>query len=85
MVEGYQVLSGLSNLRPGELQKLLEQCSSVKVKRLFLYMSEKAGHQWFKYIDQSVLDLGKGDRSLVDKGVYSSTYRISVPRELFEL
>lgn len=85
MVEGYQVLSGLSNLRPGELQNLLEQCTSVKVKRLFLYMSEKAGHQWFKYIDQSVLDLGKGDRSLVNKGVYSSTYRITVPRELFEL
>ena len=85
MMEGYQVLSGLSNLRPGELQNLLEQCTSVKVKRLFLYMSEKAGHQWFTHIDQSVLDLGKGDRSLVDKGVYISTYRITVPRQLFEL
>ena len=85
LVEGYQVLSGLSNLRPRVLQELLEQCSSVKVKRLFLYMSEKAGHQWFKYINQSTVDLGKGDRSLVDKGVYSSAYRITVPKELFQL
>ena len=85
MLEGYQVLSGLANLRPSVIQELLEKCSSVRVKRLFLYMSEKAGHQWFKLINQSVLDLGKGDRSLVKKGIYNSAYRITIPRELFEL
>jgi len=85
MIEGYQVLSGLVNLRPIVIQELLEKCRSVRVKRLFLYMSEKAGHQWFKLINQSALNLGKGDRSLVKNGIYNSTYRITIPRELFEL
>jgi hypothetical protein len=85
LVECYQIMEGLTNLRPKLMQELLEACASVKVKRLFLYMAEKAGHQWLSYIDQSDISVGEGDRSIVKGGVYISTFRISVPKELTEL
>src|SRR5690606_19404881 len=38
LLECYELLEGLNNLRPQVVQQLLEKCSSVKVKRLFLYL-----------------------------------------------
>ncbi|KAA6326251.1 hypothetical protein EZS27_024615, partial [termite gut metagenome] len=35
--EAYELMEGLSTLRPVQVQILLGQCKSVKVKRLFLY------------------------------------------------
>lgn len=85
LVECYEVMEGLVNLRPKVVQQLMEACSSVKVKRLFLYMAEKAGHQWFRFVDQSNINLGSGDRSIVADGTYVAKYHISVPRELASL
>lgn len=44
----YYIMESLTTLRPKLLQTLLEACSSQKVKRLFVYMAEKAAHPWFK-------------------------------------
>lgn len=85
LVECYQVFEGLSNLRPKLLQELLEKCASIKVKRLFLYMAVKAKHQWLPFVDQTNIELGKGDRILVKGGVYISQHRISIPKELATL
>jgi len=82
LVECYHVLEGLSNVRPKLMQELLEKCSSVKVKRLFLFMASKAQHQWLAFLDLKKIDLGKGDRSIVKGGVYNAKFRISVPKEL---
>ena len=82
IIEAYELLEGLNNLMPGRLQTLLEQCSSIKVKRLFLYLAEKINHNWFSYINVKNIDLGKGNRSLVNKGVYNAKYAITVPKEL---
>jgi hypothetical protein len=38
----------ICTVKPQFVQSLLEQCRSVKVKRLFLYLAEKAGHDWVK-------------------------------------
>ena len=84
IVECYQILEGLANLRPKVLQELLENCNSIKVKRLFLFMASKANHQWLGFVDQSRIDLGTGDRVIVKEGVYISKYKISVPKELTE-
>ena len=83
ILDCYQIFEGLVNLRPKLLQELLENCNSIKVKRLFLYMASKAGHQWLDFIDQSGVDLGTGDRVIVKGGVYVSRYKISVPKELY--
>jgi hypothetical protein len=82
LIECYELMEGLNNLRPNSVQQLLEKCSSVKVKRLFLYMAEKAQHPWLDYLDLQKIDLGKGNRSLVENGVYVSKYKITVPKEL---
>lgn len=82
LFECYELMEGLNNLRPDKVQKLLEKCRSVKVKRLFLYLAEKAGHKWFSYLKASDIDLGGGKRSIVKNGVYVDKYRITVPKEL---
>jgi hypothetical protein len=64
------------------MQELLEQCTSVKVKRLFLYMANKAQHQWLTFVDQKKIDVGKGDRTIVKRGIYNSDFQISIPKEL---
>ena len=78
----YQVMEMLNGLRANLLQQLLEECKSIKVKRLFLYMAEKAGHSWFEVLDLSKIDLGKGKRSIVKNGVYDAKYQITIPRDL---
>jgi hypothetical protein len=81
-IEAREMMDGLNNLRPKQVQALLESCGSVKVKRLFLYLADISGHDWLKYIDQSAIDLGSGTRSLAGAGVYVPKYNIMVPKEL---
>jgi hypothetical protein len=78
----YHVMEMLSLLPPLEVQALLEDCKSIKVKRLFLYMAEKAGHDWLKMLDISNISLGTGKRAIVKNGAYNATYQITVPKEL---
>ena len=82
LVECYDLMEGLNNVRPDHVQTLLEQCQSVKVKRLFLYLAEKAEHSWLRTVDLSQIDLGKGKRSLVKGGVFIDKYQITVPEDL---
>lgn len=78
----YYVMEMLSILPPLKVQALLEKCKSVKVKRLFLYMAEKAGHDWFKALDLSKISLGNGKRMIVKNGVFNRKYQITVSKEL---
>jgi hypothetical protein len=82
IVECYHIMEGLVGLRPDVFQELLEKCTSVKVKRLFLYMAEKANHAWLQFIDTKNIDLGSGKRSLVKHGFYNIKYQITLPKEL---
>lgn len=82
IVAAHELLEGLNTLRPDQLQKLLECCTSIKVKRLFFYLAEHIGHEWFNYLVIEKIDLGKGKRSLVHDGVYDTKYQITVPRSL---
>jgi hypothetical protein len=84
LTECFELMEGLNNLPPKQVQALLENCQSVKVKRLFLYMAEKADHSWFKQLDPTRVDLGKGKRSIVKNGVLIAKYGITVPKELEE-
>ena len=85
LFESLQLMDGLLNLRPKTVQELLENCNSVKVKRLFLYLAEKANQQWLSFVDTSSIDLGSGNRRIAEKGVYNSKYKITIPKELAEL
>jgi len=78
------LMEGLVNLRPRSVQTLLEQCSSVKVKRLFLFFAERHGHAWFSQLDLKRIDLGAGKRALVPDGMLDSKYQITLPKFLFK-
>jgi hypothetical protein len=78
----YYIMEQLTTLRPNVLQLLLEQNSSIKVKRLFLYMAEKANHEWLGAIDVSKISLGSGKRAIVKNGVYIPKYQMVVSEDL---
>jgi len=80
----FYIMEQLTALRPEVVQSLLENTDNFKIKRLFLYMAEKAGHAWFGKLDRSKIQLGVGKRQLIDKGVYVAEYMITIPKELFE-
>ncbi len=82
LIECYQLMEGLNNLRPNLVQNLLESCTSIKVKRLFFYLAEKTNHSWVKHLNIEKIDLGSGKRSIVKNGVYDSKFKITVPAEL---
>lgn len=81
LTECYELMEGMNNLRPNKIQELLESCTSVKVKRLFLYLAEAHDHEWFKYLDLTKIDLGSGKRSIVKDGILSKKYQITVPKK----
>ena len=82
LVEAHELMECLNNLHPATVQELLEACTSIKVKRLFLYLADKAGHQWLGFLNMKRFGLGSGKRVIAPDGVYDSQYRITVPREL---
>jgi hypothetical protein len=84
LLESFQVIEGLTTIRPYLMQELLEKCSSKKVKRLFLFMAEKAQLPVMKHIKLEKIDLGTGDRSIAKNGVYDSTYGLVLPKELVD-
>lgn len=86
LIDLFYVMEQLTTLRPQFLQQLLEKQKSVKIKRLFLYMAEKAKHLWFEDLDLNNIDLGKGKRMLSSSagGAYDKKYEIVIPRELVE-
>ncbi|MEA5006254.1 MAG: type IV toxin-antitoxin system AbiEi family antitoxin domain-containing protein [Rikenellaceae bacterium] len=82
--EAFELMEGLATLRPGQVQELLENCKSIKAKRLFLFFAERAGHSWYKYIDQTKIGLGSGKRSISPNGVFVPKYNLVIPKDLAE-
>jgi hypothetical protein len=80
--ECFQVMGGLLNLRPTLMQELLQACNSIKVKRLFLFMADKANLPVMKHLDQTAIELGSGNRSIVRDGAYDSRYQLVLPKGL---
>lgn len=76
-----KLMEGLTNLRPHRMQKLLVDCRSVKVKRLFFFFADRHQHAWLKRLDKKAIDLGAGKRTLVPGGKFNSEYGITVPEE----
>ena len=74
-----QLMAGLSTLIPSLLQELLENCTSIKVKRLFLWLAENAGHPWFKHLNIELVNTGRGKRYFYRGGVFNKKYHITVP------
>lgn len=76
------MFQGLVNLRPRRVTELLEACTNIQVKRLFLVYADRHDHAWRKHIDDKAFNLGSGDRSLAKGGKLHPKYRITIPDEL---
>ena len=77
-----KLVESLSNLSPRRLEKLLRDCRSVKVKRLFFFFADRHEHAWLRHINRKAIDLGKGKRMLVRGGKLSAAHQITVPEDL---
>lgn len=80
----YYIMEQLTSLRADVVQRLLENIRNQRVKRVFLYMAEKAGHYWFDMLDINKIDLGTSKLQLVESGAYVKKYRMTIPKELKE-
>lgn len=81
-LEASLIMENLVSLRPSIIQLLLEQCSSIKVKRIFLFLAEMHNHPWFPYLKLNEIDLGSGKRVIEKDGTFDSKYQITIPRRL---
>lgn len=80
----FYIMEQLSTFRSEVLQLLLENTGNIKVKRLFLYMAQKAGHDWFNRLDKSRIELGTGKHKLTNNGAYIPEYMMTIPKELHD-
>lgn len=77
--EALEFMGSLTTLRINVVQVLLENCNSIKVKRLFMIMAREYNYPWFNKIKKSMINFGKGKRDLVKGGVLDSEYQITIP------
>ena len=72
LTDSFEILEryfeSLLSLRSALVQKLLENCSSIKVKRVFLYMLDKLEMPLKKHLNIHRIYLGKGKRVISKKG-----------------
>jgi hypothetical protein len=80
----FYIMEQLTTLRSEIVQDLLENTDNFKVKRLFLYMAEKASHYWFDLLDVDNVDIGTAKQQLTKNGAYISRFKITVPKELYD-
>ena len=73
------LVAGLRNLDWQLLQELLADCTSVKVKRLALWLINRHHPRLLDHIDPQGIDLGSGNRVLARNGFLDKKYRITLP------
>lgn len=70
-----------STLRSTVVQSHLENCTSIKIKRLFMYLSRESNHPWYKDLDKSKISLGSGKRVIEKLGKLDPEFLITVESE----
>jgi len=84
LLDIYYIMEGMTTLRPKLVQSLLESCASLKVKRLFLYMAEKANHPWYKALKTDRANYGTSRLMITPTGKYIKKYNMTISKELAE-
>ena len=76
-----QYAENLLNIRLSLTQKLLEKCTSIKTKRVFLYVASKMNLPVIKKLRIDKINLGRGDRTIALNGRFDKKFAITVPAE----
>ena len=74
-----ELFAGLTSLRPDVISSLLAACTSIKVKRLFLFLADWHDYPWFRKVAWRQLNLGSGKRVITKGGVLDNQFMITVP------
>ena len=77
-----QLMQGLTTLSPKTLQKTLEWCHNIKVKRLFFWFADRHNYVWWNKINREHIPLGSGNRMIAKGGKLDTNYKITVPEWL---
>ena len=77
-----ELFEGLSVLRPSLVQQLLEGCTSIKVKRLFLFLAKRQDYPWTRKLETSRITLGQGKRLVTRGGRLDQHFLITIPEDL---
>ncbi|MES2629061.1 MAG: type IV toxin-antitoxin system AbiEi family antitoxin domain-containing protein [Bacteroidota bacterium] len=75
----HQLLQGITTLSPRKLQRLLELCTSVKTKRLFLWFGKNYEYNWYQNLKLNTIHLGSGNRVIAKGGQLDNDFKITVP------
>lgn len=78
----YYIMEQLVTLRSDVVQRLLETTANFRIKRVFLYMAEKAGHYWYEELDSCRIETGTSKLQLEPNGIYNVKYKMTIPKEL---
>jgi len=76
-----EMVEGLTLARPALVQQLLEGCTSIKVKRLFLFLADYYQLRWLRRLHMENINLGKGKRQIVKGGQFNQEFQITVPKK----
>lgn len=82
--QAFKVFEHVSGIDPKKMSALLQACTSVKTKRLFMVMAKLTNNSWVKDLNTTGVDFGSGQRQLVKGGVLDKEYRITVPKEWYD-
>ncbi len=74
-----ELFESLPALRPALVQQLLEGCLSVKVKRLFLFLSTRQDTPWSRKLKIDRIPIGHGKRLVTRGGRLDTRFSITVP------
>jgi hypothetical protein len=78
------LFQGLTSLSPSRVNEALRTCSSVKAKRLFLWLAKRYEYPWCKRISVADYDLGSGKRVIAEGGKLDPDFFITVPEAFYE-
>lgn len=76
-----ELMELLDRLRGDVVQTLLESCTSIKVKRLFLYLAEKHRLSCFNELNLTAIKIGSGNRVIGNGGHYNKKWMLSLPEK----
>jgi hypothetical protein len=76
-----ELFEGLPALRPALVQQLLEGCTSIKVKRLFLFLTTRQDEPWSRKLKINHVTLGQGKRQVTRGGRLNVHFSITVPEQ----
>lgn len=76
-----ELMESLDRLRADVMQLLLEECFSIKAKRLFLCLAERHNLSCFQELTLKDLEIGSGKMIIAGGGDYQAKWRLSLPKE----